>query len=144
LSDVARLKFLQWGDGSSSPIRSVSLSSDTTLSVSYGTQYLETANVAPPGTGTVDPPGSVWRSAGDLVNITAFPSAGCNFTGWSGDLSGTSNPSQVVMDGPKNITANFQGQPVPEFPGPLKFLTILVGVFLALLTERRLRHHSIP
>ncbi len=41
------------------------------------------------------------------VQLTATPSAGFIFTGWSGDATGSNNPLSVTMDGNKNITANF-------------------------------------
>jgi uncharacterized repeat protein (TIGR02543 family) len=142
LSDGARLTFLQWADGSASPTRTVSLSSDTTLSASYVTQYLLAVTVAPPGGGTVEPSGNVWGDAGEEVTITAVPSEGYSFTGWSGDLSGTVNPGQVAMDGPRDVTANFQGKAVPEFPGPLQFLTVVAGILLALLVGSRMEPSS--
>ena len=44
---------------------------------------------------------------GSTVELTAAPSAGYTFTGWSGDATGSANPLTVTMDGNKNITANF-------------------------------------
>jgi len=46
-------------------------------------------------------------ASGDSVMLQAVPFDGFVFTGWSGALSGTSNPTTVVMDGTKLITANF-------------------------------------
>jgi len=44
---------------------------------------------------------------GEDVQLTATANAGYIFTGWSGDLGGTTNPANVTMDANKNITANF-------------------------------------
>ena len=41
------------------------------------------------------------------VQLTATPATGYHFTGWSGDLSGSTNPVTVTMDANKTITANF-------------------------------------
>ena len=41
------------------------------------------------------------------VTLTPVPSPGWKFTGWTGDVSGTDNPLQVVMDAPKAVTATF-------------------------------------
>ena len=45
--------------------------------------------------------------AGTVVLLTASPASGYQFTGWSGNASGTQNPLSVTMDGSKSITANF-------------------------------------
>ena len=41
------------------------------------------------------------------LTLTAIPSAGYVFTGWSGDLTGTTNPAYPVATGNLDITANF-------------------------------------
>ncbi|GEM_PF-1499529 len=58
--------------------------------------------------------GSVSRSPdqasyeyGTEVTLVATANAGYTFTGWSGALSGTTNPADVVIDGDKSVTANF-------------------------------------
>ena len=44
---------------------------------------------------------------GSVVLLTAVPQTGYHFTGWSGELSGTTNPCQISMNGAKSVTANF-------------------------------------
>jgi hypothetical protein len=44
---------------------------------------------------------------GAVVTLTAIPETNWLFTSWSGDLSGATNPVNVVMDRDKAITANF-------------------------------------
>jgi uncharacterized repeat protein (TIGR02543 family) len=46
-------------------------------------------------------------NSGDAVVLTATPSVGYSFTGWSGDATGTISPLTVTMNTNKNITANF-------------------------------------
>ncbi|MDD5701127.1 MAG: InlB B-repeat-containing protein, partial [Dehalococcoidales bacterium] len=43
----------------------------------------------------------------DTVRLTAVPAPGWNFIGWSGDLTGSLNPVNIVMDSDKTITAIF-------------------------------------
>ncbi|MDP4093536.1 MAG: DUF5057 domain-containing protein [Bacillota bacterium] len=44
---------------------------------------------------------------GDSVTLTAIPDVGYVFNGWSGDLTGKTNPATITMDGSKTISATF-------------------------------------
>ena len=44
---------------------------------------------------------------GDVVTLTATADPGWTFSGWSGDLGGSTNPATLVMDGNKAVTATF-------------------------------------
>jgi len=58
--------------------------------------------------GTTDPsPGNYTYDEGTEVAITAKPDSGYEFSGWSGDASGTTNPITITMDSNKSIKANF-------------------------------------
>ena len=39
--------------------------------------------------------------------MTAIPNRGYEFGSWSGDLSGSTNPTTITMNGNKSVTANF-------------------------------------
>ena len=56
--------------------------------------------------GSVDTSGGSYDS-NSSVTITATPSDEYEFTGWSGNASGSSNPLTIIMNGNINITANF-------------------------------------
>jgi pectate lyase len=60
------------------------------------------------GSGTIqtNPAGDTFP-AGSIVTLTATPAPDWQFAGWSGDLSGTANPSTITLDGNKSVTANF-------------------------------------
>ena len=49
-------------------------------------------------------------SSGSVVKLTANPSTGYYFSGWSGDVTGDTNPIEVNIDKPKTITAKFEKQ----------------------------------
>lgn len=57
-------------------------------------------------------------NSGTIVELKAIPESGHSFLKWSGDLSGSTNPVQITVDGPKTITAefynidNFTGLPI--------------------------------
>ena len=44
---------------------------------------------------------------GDVVELTADPDEDWTFTDWSGDLTGSTNPEIIAIDGDKTITATF-------------------------------------
>ena len=46
-------------------------------------------------------------NAGSLVQLYASASSGYHFTGWSGNASGTNNPTTIVMNGNESVAANF-------------------------------------
>ncbi len=59
--------------------------------------------------GAIDCPGTCNDSFNELTNVTLMPipESGNAFSGWSGDISGTSNPYVLTMDGHKSVTAHF-------------------------------------
>jgi len=58
------------------------------------------------GSITANPTGNTYPH-NSTVTLTAMPSNGWQFTGWSGDISGALNPTNVLMDADKTITGNF-------------------------------------
>ena len=46
-------------------------------------------------------------SPGTVVTLTAYPDAGWTFSHWSGDLSGSNNPENIIIDDNKTVTAHF-------------------------------------
>jgi hypothetical protein len=57
---------------------------------------------------------------GETVTLKAAPNEGYHFTSWSGDLSGSSNPTTLAMNADKSVTAIFdrkQGEFIPLFNG---------------------------
>ena len=69
-------------------------------------QFTLSPNVIGSGTISLNPAGGVY-DVGTVVTLTANPNAGNAFDGWSGDLSGNSNPTTITMDGNKTVTASF-------------------------------------
>ena len=81
--------------------------------------YTLTVNVNPTNGGTValnPPPSGSGYLAGTQVTVTAAPGAGYVFVGWSGAVTSSATSIAIVMDGNKNLTANFQatGMDVPS------------------------------
>jgi hypothetical protein len=74
------------------------------------TYYTLTTSVT--GHGTVTPPTSTYAS-GTSVTVTATPENGWVFDHWTGDLSGSTNPTSITMTGNKTVGAYFSQIP-PE------------------------------
>ena len=70
------------------------------------TVYTLTVSTEGQGTVTLDPPGGQYV-AGTKVTLQAMPDPGWAFTGWSGDLSGNTNPVTLTMNSHKTVTATF-------------------------------------
>ena len=73
-------------------------------------QYYLTTAVSPAGGGTILPAGG-WYNSGAVAWVSAAANQGYQFSGFSGDLTGTTTPQPLTMDGPKSVTANFTAQP---------------------------------
>jgi FtsP/CotA-like multicopper oxidase with cupredoxin domain len=63
------------------------------------------------------------------IALTATPGVGASFTGWSGSLSGATNPAVLTMDAAKTVTATFSG------PAPLTVTFPNAGVILERATS---------
>ena len=46
-------------------------------------------------------------TAGSVVQLTASANPGYHFVSWSGDVTGTANPTPITINGNKSVTANF-------------------------------------
>ncbi len=56
-------------------------------------------------------------TSGATVQLEAIPDAGYQFTGWSGSISGSTNPVSVVVDSDKAVAASFAAIPtIASYP----------------------------
>jgi uncharacterized repeat protein (TIGR02543 family) len=75
---------------------------------STSTNFSLTTNVSPSGGGSVSrSPNAATYASGTVVTLTATPASGYNFTGWSGDVTGTSTSVTVTMTANRTVTATF-------------------------------------
>ncbi len=70
--------------------------------------YTLTTNTSGPGSITRSPDKPSY-TPGEAVTLTAVPSAGSTFTGWSGGATGGANPTVVTMNADTTVTASFSG-----------------------------------
>jgi endoglucanase len=60
------------------------------------------------GSGSVSRnPNATSYAGGTSVTLTATPASGNQFAGWTGDLSGATNPQSITMLANRSVTANF-------------------------------------
>ena len=82
------------------------MDSDKSITANFIRQYTLTIAAGTGGT-TRPPPGTYTHDFEEDVSVQAVANDGYQFSGWSGDASGTTNPIVIRMDTDKSITANF-------------------------------------
>jgi uncharacterized repeat protein (TIGR02543 family) len=101
--------FTGWsGDlsGSTNPITITIDGNKTTTAIFAQNQYVLILNIA--GQGTVSRiPDQTTYTFGQAVTLTASAANGWTFGGWSGDLTGSTNPVTITIDGDKTVAASF-------------------------------------
>ena len=104
--------FSNWtGDatGATNPA-TVTMNGDKTVTANFivAPTYTLTVQVSPLGWGTVAvSPSQAEYASGTVVTLTATAASGYAFSNWTGDVTGTANPTTVTMNGNKTVTANF-------------------------------------
>ena len=96
--------FTGWNNSSNQSQTVIAGTSATTYTASFNTQYLLTTNTSAGGTIS---PTTGFYNANSQVTITAAPASGYQFTGFSGNLTGLTNPATITMSAPQSVTANF-------------------------------------
>jgi len=97
-----------WSDGGAISHMITTSNAVANYTASFGTQYFLTMSA---GSGGSVSPQSNWFNAGQSVSISATPSAGYSFAGWSGSgvvsFTGTSSNTSVTMNGPITESATW-------------------------------------
>lgn len=89
----------------------ITVDSDKSITANF-VQLKCTLNISSGTGGITDPsPGSYKYDTGTQVLVTALPNSGYQFSEWSGDVLGTSNPITITMDDDKSVSANFSAIP---------------------------------
>jgi len=107
----SRYVFAGWADGTASNPRTiVAPDSGTIYTANFDTQYLlqETADASQ---GTLrNTPASTdgYYNSGTEVQVEALPASGYEFTHFTGDLKGKTNPRTITIGGAESIAAHFK------------------------------------
>jgi uncharacterized repeat protein (TIGR02543 family) len=82
------------------------------------TQNQYTLTITLDGSGSVTKnPNQATYSYGQVVTVTAVPGTGWMFSSWTGDLTGTQNPTTITMNGNRAVTAHFVDSAPPQISG---------------------------
>ena len=83
------------------------MDSDKSIQASFIRKYDLTISVEGGGT-TIPSPGTHRYRSGETVQVKAIADDNYEFSGWSGDVSGTTNPVEITMDSARSIKAAFE------------------------------------
>ena len=115
--------FTGWtGDasGTTSPLQ-VTVSADLEIGATFVEDVPVSVSTSVAGDGVVSvSPEQPTYAIGDQVTLTATPGPDQRFVGWSGDLSGSTNPLTFTITTNTTVTATFQ--PIPD--GVLRIMPV--------------------
>ncbi len=94
--------------GTTNP-QTFTLNANSTITAAFAqTSFPITTTVVGPGTVAASPADTGnGYATGTVVQLTATPNSGSTFSGFSGDLTGTTNPQSITVNAAKNVTATF-------------------------------------
>jgi uncharacterized repeat protein (TIGR02543 family) len=96
--------------GAQNPL-DVTMDRDKSITATFAVNtYTLTVVVSGSGTVARNPSQPTYDYA-TVVQLTATPAAGWSFVGWTGDASGSANPTNVIMAANRSVTALFQMNP---------------------------------
>jgi uncharacterized repeat protein (TIGR02543 family) len=110
-------RFEQWsGDasGTGNPT-TITMTADRTVAATFAA-VTYTLDVTGDHGSVSRTPDKAGYSYGETVTLQATPSAGYDFAGWSGDVTGSANPVSVVMDSNKSAAAAFTSTNTDQDP----------------------------
>jgi len=113
-----RYVFSSWSDGGAQTHSLTAPAGSSAYGAIFSTQYSLNATANPGNGGNLNPAGETWHNRGQLIFVVATANSGFSFKGWAGSLSGTINPESVIIDAPKNVSANFYSQSKTLHPSP--------------------------
>jgi len=114
--------FSSWSGNLSGSTNPTSITMNGNKSViAHFTQNQYTLTITLDGSGSVTKnPNQATYSYGQVVTVTAVPGTGYLFSSWTGDLTGSQNPTTITMNGNKAVTAHFQDSAPPQISGIIR------------------------
>jgi hypothetical protein len=96
--------YASWSDGLAQSHSVTAPASPATYTANFTTQYQLTTSASAGGTIS---PGTGYYNSGAVVSVSATANGGFQFAGFSGALTGTTNPQNLTMSAPQAVTATF-------------------------------------
>ena len=138
-----RYIFVEWSDGSKDVSRTITASQTASYTAKFKVQY-QLVVVSETG----DPQGTGWYDAGSQVTVSVSspqPEAGLMgslggklvFQRWSGDLTANTASATIMMDGPKNVRAEWASDNSQAYMILGGIVGAVVVVLLVVLVMRR-------
>jgi uncharacterized protein (TIGR03437 family) len=108
-TSLARYDFDGWSGGQTTATLSLTFNSDVqSVQAGYHTSFAVTTNSDPPGAVsfkfTPESPDGFYAQ-GTMVSVTAVPKPGFKFRRWGGDLVGTFDTGNLVVNAPRGVVA---------------------------------------
>src|SRR5918912_1548258 len=107
-NSAGKFTFLHWSDGVADNPRSFNIATDTIIEAIYSAQYLLQVST---DYGTASGGGYYNEGSIATISIDSTSTSGGlidrTFAGWSGDISSDSPTTQITMDGPKVVKAEW-------------------------------------
>lgn len=108
----ARYHFVAWNAPAPPSFDMIIPHRDTLLTAAFMKEYRLNTSISLGGHGTMIPaPPGGWFEADSNVPVQAVVTGSDLFLGWKGSLSGTENPTTILMSGPKSVQAQFGNLP---------------------------------
>ena len=111
-------EFSGWSGDATWPTSPLTVTMSSNKAITANFTELPTLSLTKTGSGSIRVDGTLrslpWSgqfATGASVQLQAVPDGGWEFDGWSGDISTSANPYTVIIDGDKDITANFTELP---------------------------------
>lgn len=109
-SSGVRQQFDGWSNLGSATQTIQTPAAAATYTAQFRTLYLLSVSASPAAGGSVSqtpPPADGYYPTGASVRLQAIAQAGYQFSNWGGALSGSTNPTDIVVQGPVSVTASF-------------------------------------
>lgn len=124
--------FSSWSDAGTLSHTVTTVSTTTSYTAAFQTQYLLTTSASPSADGSVSPPSGTYYNSAAQVPLSAAANSGYVFASWTGNVANMNNAStSVTMNGPQTVVANFGPATVSvavgTSPGGLSFTVDGVG-----------------